>query len=60
MKEIKLDKRTRTQVREIKAQVKRLEDNIVLLVTGFMNAKGRDSSKYKFSSDFTKLELIEE
>ena len=58
MSDIQLDKKTISQIQEAKKQIARLENNIIMLVTGFMNAKNRDISKYQFNKDYTKLEMV--
>ncbi len=58
MSEVKLDKNTISQIKAIKKSQRTLENNIWLLVAGFMNGRNKDISKYEFNKDFTKLELI--
>mgnify|MGYP003958527931 CR=1 FL=1 len=58
MDDINLDVNTIKEIQESKKEILYIERNIIKLVTGFCNAKGKDVSNYQFDKTFTKLELV--
>ena len=55
---VDLDENTRHAIQDIKQKIGILENQIGMLITGFMNAKGLDVKKYQFNRDFSQLEWL--
>ncbi len=57
---IDIDTNTQQQISNRRLAVKRLNDEIMLILSTILNVKGKSEGNYQANREFTKLEIVKE